>query len=152
MVKLMLSAGDVTYGFWKNFMRPRHNLRGRYEDSNRSIVPWAVSNGGANVFGRLCCEELAGAGLNLIVVDIDSIGPALLKTAREVKLETICYDFANLGTEEHYTHVAILINNSQKRSSLTHEATFNVLRTFQWPDTMFQVFSKALIKVFDRPS
>jgi len=101
MGKLMLVAGDVNYAFFKDFMRPRHILRGRYEDSN-SIVPWAVGTGGVNGIGKGCCEELAGSGFNLIMVDKDSIGIDLLNTAPDVRVETICYDFANLGTEEHY--------------------------------------------------
>jgi len=163
MGKLMLVAGDVNCAFSKHFMRLRHNLRGRYKDSN-SIVPRNVGTGGSNGIGRACCEEFAGAGFNLIVVDKDSIGTDLLNMAPDVMVEIICYNFANLGTEEHYKQleqqlsskckdVAILINNSTKRSSLTHhDATFYVLRTLYLPDTLFHVFSKELTKVFDRPS
>jgi len=123
--KLMLVAGDVTYGFWKHFLRPRHNLLRRYGSSSSNIAPWAVVTGGADGIGKAYCQELANAGFNLIVVDKNSIGLSKMKTSMSVEVETICYDFANLGTEENYKEleqlvkakcsgkdVAILINNA----------------------------------------
>lgn len=122
--KLIQLTGDVTYGFWKHFIRPRRNLIRRYGSSNRSIVPWAVVTGGADGLGKAYCQQLADAGFNLIVIDKDDNGLARLKTSLNVKVETICYDFANLGTEEQYEQleqqlerkcfgkdIAILINN-----------------------------------------
>jgi len=123
--KLMQVAGDVAYGFWKHYMRPRHNLLRRYGAKDRSIVPWAVVTGGADGIGKAYCHQLAGAGFNLIVVDKDSNGLARLKTLMNVKVETICYDFADLGTEDNHKElehqlkskctgkdIAILINNA----------------------------------------
>lgn len=122
--KLIQMSGDVTYGFWKHFIRPRRNLHRRYGASNRSIVPWAVVTGGADGIGKAYCQQLASAGFNLIVIDKDNSGLARLRTSLAVKVETICYDFANLGTEEQYKQleqqldskcsgkdIAILINN-----------------------------------------
>jgi len=123
--KCMQVAGDVTYGFWKHFIRPRRNLLQRYGSTNKSIVPWAVVTGGADGIGKAYCHELAGAGFNLIVIDKNADGLAKMKTSMGVKVETICYDFANLGTEKGYKDlevevkakcvgkdVAILINNA----------------------------------------
>jgi len=106
-------------------MRPRRNLRQRYGATNKSIVPWAVVTGGADGIGKAYCQQLAGAGFNLIVVDKDCSGLARMKTLVDVEVETICYDFAYLGTEENYKQleqeleskcfgkdIAILINNA----------------------------------------
>jgi len=122
--KLLQLTGDVTFGFWKHFMRPRRNLRRRYGATDKRIVPWAVVTGGADGIGKAYCQQLAGAGFNLIVVDKDNKLLARLKASLNVEVETICYDFAYLGTEEHFKQleqeleskcsgkdIAILINN-----------------------------------------
>jgi len=122
--KFMQVVGDVTYGFWKHFLRPRRNLRRRYGSSNSSITPWAVVTGGADGIGKAYCQELASAGFNLIVIDKNANGLEKMKSSMGVEVETICYDFANLGTEEGQEKleqeikavisgkdVAILINN-----------------------------------------
>merc|ERR1719204_1062610 len=122
--KFMQVAGDVTYGVWKHFLRPRRNLRRRYGSSNGSITPWAVVTGGADGIGKAYCQELASAGFNLIVIDKNTNGLEKMKSSLGVEVETICYDFANLGTEEGQEKleqeikavisgkdVAILINN-----------------------------------------
>jgi len=123
--KLMQVAADATYGLWKHCLRPRHNLRRRYGSSNGNITPWAVVTGGADGIGKAYCQELARAGFNLIVVDKNANGLAKMKTSMGVEVETICYDFANLGTENGYKElenevkfkcsgrdIAILINNA----------------------------------------
>lgn len=122
--KIIQLAGDVTYGFWKHFIRPRRNLLRRYGSGKRSVASWAVVTGGADGLGKAYCQQLAGAGFNLIVIDKDNNALARLKTLLDVKVETICYDFANLGTEEQCQQleqqleskcsgkdIAILINN-----------------------------------------
>jgi len=122
--KLMQVTGDLTYGFYKHFIRPRYNLLKRYASKDRSIVPWAVVTGGADGLGKAYCQQLATAGFNLIIIDKDVQGLAQMKTSSGVEVETIVYDFANLGTVEQFNElerqvrakcsgkdIAILVNN-----------------------------------------
>lgn len=109
--KLTLGVGDVTYGLWKHYIRPRHNLLRRYGGKGKNTDQWAVVTGGADGIGKAYCQQLVGAGFNLIVVDKDSNGLAALKNSMDAKVETICYDFANLGTEEGFKQLEEQLNN-----------------------------------------
>jgi hypothetical protein len=74
--KLTQVTGYVTYGFWKHYTGPRHNILRRYGPKDSSIVPWAVVTGGACRIGKAHCLQLADAGCNLSVLDKDCNGLA----------------------------------------------------------------------------
>jgi hypothetical protein len=90
----------------------------------------------------------------------------------DVEMETICYDSANLGTEDNFSildqvvkrkcagkDIAILINNAAefqlKRlvESLGHVSLqmLMLIHMLQWSDAFVQVCSQDKSKVFDQP-
>jgi len=123
--QLLRVGGDVTYGVWKHILRPRRNLAKRYGSGDPNVEPWAVVTGGADGIGRAYAEQLAAAGFSLCVIDKDSgrLGD-LRSSIKNVKVETITFDFGDLGTVEGFDRlarqvkgalagkdVAILVNN-----------------------------------------
>jgi len=123
--QLAKTGGDVGYGVWKHLLRPRRNLKARYEDSSAG-TPWAVISGGADGLGRAYALELAKEGFNLCVIDKNE---AKLKELEGmlpsgIELIGIVFDFVQLGTVDGLTtlegqfepklagkDVAVLVNN-----------------------------------------
>lgn len=71
----------------------------------------ALVTGGASGIGRACAQRLAGAGADVVVVDIDAEGAR--KVADEVSGEAVEADLTDTGVFEGMpTDIDILVNNA----------------------------------------
>jgi len=124
-VQVIAVCVDLFRGIRKHLLRTRMDLKTRYGSSGTGDL-WAVVTGGAGGIGRAYAMELAGAGFNLVVIDKDEKGLLSMKSALDgkVQVETIAFEFAELGAMEGFTKleklvgdaaagkdVAILVNN-----------------------------------------
>lgn len=160
----MLGFGvDFLRGIRKHLLRPRMNLKARY--GNGVSEPWAVVTGGAGGIGRAYAMELAGAGFNLIVIDRDVKGLASMKSDLEgkVQVETITFDFAELGTMAGFSKleklvgeaaaekdVAVLVNNvAEFQHKLLEDAPWSyVLRASNVNAHSYAAMAKLLVPGF----
>lgn len=52
-----------SYGFWCHFLRPRRNLRARFEGAD-----WVVVTGASDGIGEALCHQFAKDGFNIVLV------------------------------------------------------------------------------------
>ena len=50
-------------GFWIHYLRPRKNLRARFEGAD-----WVVVTGASDGIGEALCHEFATVGFNIILI------------------------------------------------------------------------------------
>lgn len=118
--RLMQLITDILLGIRKHCLRERHNLKTRYSIQNKDA--WAVITGGASGIGLAYARELACCGLKLCIIDKNE--KKLKSVQKELKAQTITFDFADVGSAEGLQSlhklldaklkdkdVAVLINN-----------------------------------------
>ena len=55
--------GVPAYGFWAHYLRPRMNLRARFEGAD-----WVLVTGASDGIGEALCHEFAKSGFNIVLV------------------------------------------------------------------------------------
>lgn len=52
-----------SYGFWAHYVRPRMNLKARFEGAD-----WVVVTGASDGIGEALCHQFAESGFNIVLV------------------------------------------------------------------------------------
>ena len=52
-----------SYGFWSHYLRPRRNLKARFEGAD-----WVVITGASDGIGEALCHQFAKDGFNIVLV------------------------------------------------------------------------------------
>lgn len=117
-VKLLAFGADFLGGVWKHLLRPRRNLKERY--GNGVSTPWALVTGGAGGIGKAYGLELANAGFNLIVIDkdLENLNALKKELAGKVEVQTVHFDFAELGSAEGFSKLKKLVNAALEGNDL----------------------------------
>jgi len=102
-----------TNGFWIHYLRPRRNLRSRFEGSD-----WVVVTGASDGIGEALCYEFAKSGFNIILISrtlskLEKVAKNL-RDFQGVKTIIIQYDFANLKTPADAEALTKLITEKTK--------------------------------------
>jgi len=106
-----------SYGFWAHYVRPRMNLKKRFEGAD-----WVVVTGASDGIGEALCHQFAKSGFNVVLVSRTQ--SKLDKVAKEVRelhgVQTVVVqtDFANLKTPEDAEALTRLMREKTKGLSV----------------------------------
>lgn len=121
LIRLLMFYSSAAHFVNKYFIRGRLNLVERYGKGSYALV-----TGGANGIGFEYSKQLAAAGFNLIILDLDEAGLERAKKAiseehKACDIETVPCNLLKLTEQAHYEEfverfndkdIAILVNNA----------------------------------------